>query len=110
MPGFLEDWESFGLGDDDLHALQVCIMCDPMMASEIEGAGGLREGFFSPITWTDGRQVTVRYVYMEETSNVLLVVAYDGQEELPECERRMIRSFIQVQRDQLARCQSSMEA
>ncbi|MEM7812721.1 MAG: hypothetical protein AAF532_14695 [Planctomycetota bacterium] len=76
-PEFDHDWVELGLNDDDLHALQVAIMCDPTLAPVIANTNYVREAVFDVSHGPDAG-VFVRYVHFEEHSNVLLLIAYDA--------------------------------
>ncbi|MGL4462284.1 MAG: hypothetical protein ACRC1K_09020 [Planctomycetia bacterium] len=82
LDGFQDDWKHLRLTDDDLRALQMCIMTGPKYAKVVPGTGGLRKGRFAPSRWGTGKSGGARicYVYFEEWSVVLLVGAYGKSE------------------------------
>lgn len=102
MPGFWEDWQCCGRDDEDLHTLQITIMAQPDVGTPISGAERLCEVHCqaSPESET---LMTVRYVYFEEYSMVLLVIAFNGHNVLTEGEKAQINALIDRQDDELSR-------
>lgn len=100
MDGFFYDWQELGYEDEDLDALQVSIMAGPSNIPVIEGTGGLREVNFSA---PQKKPIRIRYVFFEEFSIVLLIIAFRGKSELSALERKEVAAQIQDQRDELLR-------
>lgn len=78
LRGFTTGWKQMGLVDQDLGALQMCIMASPTGAPVIPGTGGLRKVRFAPSKWGTGKRGAARvcYAYYEEYAVVLLAAAY----------------------------------
>jgi hypothetical protein len=105
---FTAAWEKLGLNDeDDLLALQLCIMAGPKRAPVIRGTGGLRKLRFAPADWGTGTRGAARicYVYFEEYGIVLLVLAYakNEKDDLSESERSAIKQYIYKAKRELDR-------
>lgn len=85
---FTRRWGDLGLTDQDLRALQICIMANPKAMPVVKGTGGLRKGRFAPYTSDAGKSGGLRvcYAYFEEFGVVLLVVVYAKSEadDIPE--------------------------
>jgi hypothetical protein len=81
---FTKDWDDLGLreSDDELCALQLMIMCDPVGYPVIPGTDGLRKLRFAPATWRTGKRGALRvaFVYFERFAVVLLVTLYQKNE------------------------------
>jgi len=96
--GFTKDWRDLGLNDDELAALQIAIMSDPKFAPVVQGTGGLRKARFAPSRWARGKRGSARvcYVYFEQYSLVLLVLAYSKKDKgnLSAQEKKAIRNLI----------------
>ncbi len=83
LDGFSNDWKSLGLGDEDLSALQWCLMCGPDRTPVIKGTGGLRKVRFAPHRWGTGKSGAARicYVYFPMFSAIVLITAYSKGEQ-----------------------------
>ena len=95
---FSQAWERFSLTDDDLYALQVIIMHDPLRAPVIPGTGGLRKLRFSPPASHQGKRGAFRicYAYFAQVSIVLLALIYGKSErdDLTDKEKKAIRGAL----------------
>lgn len=78
LPGFTRVWDDLGYSDDDLHALQVMIMCGPKRHPVIQGTSGLRKMRFARMDSNRGKSSGLRvcYVYFEQYFTVLLAIVY----------------------------------
>ncbi len=47
VPLFSKRWKEIGLGEDELRALQIMLLKDPVSGPIMEGTGGIREGQIS---------------------------------------------------------------
>lgn len=105
MRPFAAVWSDLKLSwDDDLHALEVAIMCAPKGGKVMEGTGGLRKLRYVPPSWPTGKRGALRvcYVFLETHKIVLLALVYPkGQkDDLSEVEKRRIRTAIEaIKRD-----------
>jgi hypothetical protein len=104
---FTNAWDSLGLDDDALTALQLAIMVDPTTGDVIPGTGGLRKMRFAPHAWHQGKRGALRvcYVYFAEYGIVLLVIVYAKSEkdDLSHAEKTTIRDLIERQEKELSR-------
>jgi len=75
---FCQSWEECDLKDEDLAALQILIMCNPLAHPVIQGTKGLRKLRFSPEGWNTGKSGALRvcYVYFQKYGLVLLCLAF----------------------------------
>jgi hypothetical protein len=87
------------LTDDDLRALETCIMLNPQGPPVVQGTGGLRKVRFAPASWRTGKSGAARvgYVYFPDFGMVFLVVAYGKNEkdDLTPDDKREIRHLIE---------------
>lgn len=106
MEGFADDWRRLGLNDDELIALEMTIMVQPMRPPVIPGTGGLRKIRYAPRRWQRGKSGAVRvcYVYFHDFSLALLVVAYakNEQDDLSAADNKAIRQLIAREEKALA--------
>jgi hypothetical protein len=107
LDGFTDDWRGMKLLDDDLHALQLAIMAKPKGAPVIEGTSRLRKIRYAPLRSGKGKSGGNRvcYVYFEEYSVVLLVLAYPKNEkdDLSDAEKKAIKKLIENIEDEFAK-------
>lgn len=78
LRSFTQSWHELDLTDDDLLALQLTIMARPKRHPVVAGTGSLRKMRFAPASGRHGKHGGMRicYVYLEDYSTVLLVLAY----------------------------------
>ncbi len=48
VPLFSKRWKEIGLGEDELRALQIMLLKDPVSGPIMEGTGGIRKVRFPP--------------------------------------------------------------
>lgn len=79
---FTRQWDSLGLTEKTLLALQVAIMADPRASPVIEGSGGVRKMRFGPPGFAKGKSGSLRvcYAYIEEVGIVILAFVYEKGE------------------------------
>lgn len=98
LDGFTDDWQRLKFSDDDLHALQLAIMAKPKGAPVVSGTGRLRKIRYAPLKSGKGKSGGARicYVYFEEYSVVVLVLAYPKNEkdDLSSAEKQVIKKLI----------------
>jgi hypothetical protein len=83
LPAFTKRWEQLGLDEDeDLSALQLCIMADPKSPRPLAKTDGMRKLRFAPKRWETGKSGAARvlYVYFERFGIVLLCLVYGKNE------------------------------
>src|SRR5262245_31544910 len=101
---FTEGCKAHGLGDSDLHSLQLLICGNPRAGPVVAGTGGLRKLRFAPLGWGKGKRGALRigYVYLEGHGTVLLIIAYakNEKDDLSPGEKKAIRDLIrQIEKD-----------
>jgi hypothetical protein len=97
---FADDWKQLGLDvEDDLWAVQMCIMGAADLGSVVPGTGGLRKIRFNPAGWNCGKSGAVRvcYAYFKKHWTVLLIMAYGkGQKEtITGQEKQGIKTYLE---------------
>ena len=104
---FVRSWESLGLVDDDLRALETQIMERPTGAPVVPGTGGLRKARFAPPSWSVGKRGATRvgYSYFELEGTVFLLTVYSKGEkaDLTPAERKAIRGLLERLRSAIRR-------
>ncbi len=99
MPGFTRGWKKLGLEDEDVNAIQMCIMVSPHGPPIVSGTGGLRKIRFAPGRWKSGKRGAARvcYAYFEEFSVVILVTIYPKtrKDDLTQEEKREIKRLLE---------------
>ena len=99
LRSFSEGWDDLGLNDEDLSALQILIMLNPLGPPVVRGSGGLRKIRFAPARWRTGKSGAARigYAYFKEYGAALLIIAYakGEKEDLTADERKTIRRLIE---------------
>jgi hypothetical protein len=97
---FTAEWKRLGLTDDDLRALECCLMAAPSGPPVMRGTGGLRKVRFSPQKWHAGKSGGLRigYAYIEEYSviiGLIVVFAKKEQANLDMRERNEVKKLIE---------------
>lgn len=99
LEGFTRGWKKLGLTDEDVMAIQMCIMASPKGSPVVQHAGKLRKARFAPRRWKVGKSGAARicYAYFEEFSVVLLVAIYDKTrtDDLTQEEKRQIKLLLE---------------
>jgi hypothetical protein len=101
IPGYVwSKWQSLGLVDDDLQALEICVMMNPKGSPVIPGTGGLRKCRFAVKSRGRGKSGAYRigYVYFEKFGviGLLAVYAKNDQVEIPMSQRAEIKKAINI--------------
>lgn len=107
LDGFEDEWKELGLGEEDLGALEVCIMTGGKDAPVIKGTGGLRKLRFAPEKWKSGKSGAARvcFVFFPEFFLILLVTVYRKSEydDLSASGKSAIHKMISQVADDLAK-------
>lgn len=92
-------WERLGLDDDDLRALEVCIMVGPATPPIVPGTGGVRKLRFAPARWSRGKRGAARvyYAWFPASGTVALIYAHSKAEAetIAEGDKRTIKKLIE---------------
>jgi hypothetical protein len=98
MATFTKAWETHGLTDDSLRALEDEILLNPSAGKVIQGTGGLRKLRFSSPGSRRGKSGGYRvcYVYFTEFGFIFLVAVYTHGEKdnLSAADKRAAAAFI----------------
>jgi hypothetical protein len=96
---FLRKWSRLGLGDDDLHALEMEILKGPERHPIIKGSGGVRKIRFARSGERRGKSGAYRvcYVYFTLHGMVFLLTAFGKSEKstLTKAEQSAIAAIVQ---------------
>lgn len=96
---FVQDWKRLGFDDDDLRVLETMIMVGPKRQPVVGGTGAVRKIRMAKNNTESGKSSGVRvcYVYFEDFSVVLLLVAYgkDEQDNISAAGKRAMKSLTQ---------------
>lgn len=90
-------WKSLGLDDDDLNALQICVMMNPKGSPVIPGTGGLRKVRFARRGQGKRGGFRIGYVYFEEYGTIALLAVYakNDDADIPMGQRATIKKGIE---------------
>jgi len=95
---FESSWKKLGLADDDLRALEICVMIDPQRPSVVAGTGGVRKLRFSPPQWNRGKSGALRicYAFFPAAGLVVLIAVYgkESKDNLTPEEKRVIKGLM----------------
>lgn len=75
LPGFATDWDRYGLGHEDLRALELAILNAPTGNPVMKGTGGLRKARFAPLTGSKGKSGSFRVAYFAFPAHGIIVLA-----------------------------------
>lgn len=96
---FAGQWHRLKLGDEDLRALEVCIMASPDQGAVVSGAGGLRKVRFTAPGSGKGKSGSYRvfYVSFPDHGHVVLwaIIAKGERENLTKADRNAIAKQIE---------------
>ena len=76
VPLFTKRWKEIGLGDDELHALQIMLLKDPASGPVMEGTGGIRKVRFPLESKGKSGSVRVCYTDFAEYEVTYLITAF----------------------------------
>jgi len=93
---FPKTWSKLGMDDEDLRALEVSIMVDPLRPPVVAGTGGLRKIRFG--REGSGKQGGARvcYVFFKEFGLIALIIAYgkSQKDDLTKQESSAIKTLV----------------
>lgn len=76
VPLFSKRWKEIGLGEDELRALQIMLLKDPVSGPIMEGTGGIRKVRFPLQNRGKSGSVRVCYTDFAEYEVIYLITAF----------------------------------
>lgn len=76
VPLFSKRWKEIGLGEDELRALQIMLLKDPVSGTIMEGTGGIRKVRFPLQNRGKSGSVRVCYTDFAEYEVIYLITAF----------------------------------
>ncbi len=105
VPLFTKRWKEIGLGDDELHALQIMLLKDPESGPVMEGTGGIRKVRF-PFEHR-GKSGSVRVCYTDfaefEVTYLITAFAKKDQEDLTQDEKNVLKKLVKALKEEAAK-------
>ena len=105
MPLFTKRWKEIGLGDAELHALQIMLLKDPESGPVMEGTGGIRKVRFPLKNRGKSGSVRVCYTDFEEYEVTYLITAFtkSEQENLTDAEKNVLKKLVKALKEEAAK-------
>ncbi|MDD7640944.1 MAG: type II toxin-antitoxin system RelE/ParE family toxin [bacterium] len=105
VPLFTKRWKEIGLGDDELHALQIMLLKDPASGPVMEGTGGIRKVRFPLESKGKSGSVRVCYTDFAEYEVTYLIIAFTKkeQENLTNEERNVLKKLVKSLKEEAAK-------
>lgn len=105
VPLFSKRWKEIGLGEDELRALQIMLLKDPVSGPIMEGTGGIRKVRFSLQNRGKSGSVRVCYTDFAEYEVIYLITAFKkkSQENLTEEKKSVLKKLVKSLREEAAK-------
>lgn len=105
VPLFSKRWKEIGLGEDELRALQIMLLKDPVSGTIMEGTGGIRKVRFPLQNRGKSGSVRVCYTDFAEYEVIYLITAFQkkSQENLTEEEKSVLKKLVKSLREEAAK-------
>lgn len=105
VPLFSKRWKEIGLGEDELRALQIMLLKDPVSGPIMEGTGGIRKVRFPLQNRGKSGSVLVCYTDFAEYEVIYLITAFQkkSQENLTEEEKKILKKLVKSLREEAAK-------
>lgn len=105
VPLFSKRWKEIGLGEDELRALQIMLLKDPVSGPIMEGTGGIRKVRFPLQNRGKSGSVRVCYTDFAEYEVIYLITAFQkkSQENLTEEEKSILKKLVKSLREEAAK-------
>lgn len=105
VPLFTKRWKEIGLGDAELHALQIMLLKDPESGPVMEGTGGIRKVRFPLKNRGKSGSVRVCYTDFEEYEVTYLITAFtkSEQENLTDAEKNVLKKLVKALKEEAAK-------
>lgn len=105
VPLFSKRWKEIGLGEDELHALQIMLLKDPESGPVMEGTGGIRKVRFPMKNKGKSGGVRVCYTDFADFEVIYLITAFKKkeQENLTDDEKNVLKKLVKSLKEEAAR-------
>ncbi len=105
VPLFSKRWKEIGLGEDELHELQIMLLKDPESGPVMEGTGGIRKVRFSLSNRGKSGGVRVCYTDFAEYEVIYLITAFEkkDQENLTDEEKHALKKLVKALKEEMLR-------
>lgn len=105
VPLFSKRWKEIGLGEDELHALQIMLLKDPESGPVMEGTGGIRKVRFPMKNKGKSGGVRVCYTDFADFEVIYLITAFKKkeQENLTDNEKNVLKKLVKSLKEEAAR-------
>lgn len=102
---FSKRWKEIGLGEDELHALQIMLLKDPESGPVTEGTGGIRKVRFPMKNKGKSGGVRVCYTDFADFEVIYLITAFKKkeQENLTDDEKNVLKKLVKSLKEEAAR-------
>lgn len=102
VPLFSKRWKEIGLGEDELRALQIMLLKDPVSGPVMEGTGGIRKVRFPLQNRGKSGSVQVCYTDFADYEVIYLITAFQkkSQENLTEEEKSVLKKLVKSLREE----------
>ena len=98
VPQFTKKWQTLGLTDDDLKALQQELLHNPKAGDAIKGTGGIRKIRIPLEKRSKGKRGGARVIYIDielkETIYFINVYTKDEKDDLTEEEKKAFKAVV----------------
>ena len=105
VPLFSKRWKEIGLGDDELHTLQIMLLKDSEAGPVLEGTGGIRKVRFPLKDRGKSGSVRVCYTDFAEYEVIYLITAFEKkeQENLTDDEKNVLKKLVKALREEASK-------
>ena len=105
VPLFTKRWKEIGLGDAELHALQILLLKDPESGPVMDGTGGIRKVRFPLKNRGKSGSVRVCYTDFAEYEVTYLITAFtkNEQENLTAEEKSVLKKLVKALKEEAAK-------
>ena len=96
VPLFSKRWREIGLGEDELHELQILLLKDPESGPVMEGTGGIRKVRFPLKNRGKSGSVRICYTDFAEYEVIYLITAFEKKEQdnLTDDEKNVLKRLV----------------
>ena len=108
IPIFTKRWKEIGLGDKELHSLQIMLLKDPESGPVIEGTGGIRKVRFPMHNKGKSGGVRICYTDFAEYEVTYLITAFTKkeQENLTNEEKAVLKKMVKSLKEEVTKNRS----
>lgn len=105
VPLFSKRWKEIGLGEVELHLLQIMLLKDPESGPVMEGTGGIRKVRFPLQNKGKSGSVRVCYTDFAEYEVIYLITAFEKNEKenLSDDEKKVLKKLVKALKEETAK-------